>query len=272
MTGAAPRILVHAGFHKTGTTSLQGFLQDNRALLRPWARIHMKRGLGPLRYLGRWYGQRPVIWRRWLFRAGLARVLATLPDDPVIVISRESLSGMMPGFTRRGRMVTGYAEAPVLAREIVRGLRRRFGPGARIEFLYTLREREAWLASIHGHILRTSPVTEDFAAFRARFGPPPDLAAEAAAVARAVAPVPVHTRWLEQAAGHRLGPGRFMLELLGVPEAEWPRFPDAATGNPGPSAALRARFLDLNRSAGRAARAEKARLAAAERQATGPQR
>ncbi|KKL72412.1 hypothetical protein LCGC14_2085140, partial [marine sediment metagenome] len=204
----APRIIIHAGFHKTGTTSLQGFLSRNRAALAPHATIYIKTDLGPARYLGRWYGQRPVFWRRWLFRAGWRRFLRSIPASPVIIISRESLSGMMPGFRRHGRTVTGYEGSAIpLAREIVTGLRQRFGPDCQIEFLYTLREGESLLRSLHGHILRSSPLTEDWPEFRARFPDAPDLGTEAAQIAKAIAPVPVHSAWLEDLVRHPHGPG-----------------------------------------------------------------
>ncbi|WP_102109518.1 hypothetical protein [Oceaniglobus roseus] len=254
MADPAPRVIVHAGFHKTGTTSLQAFVERHRKALSPYAQIHIKTDLGRARYLGRWYGQRPSAFRRWLFRLGLAAFLRRLDDGPVHFISRESFSGMMPGFHRRGRRVTGYGDTAIpLARAIVDGLRRRFGPEVRIEFLYTLRDGEAFVRSLHGHILRTSPLTEDEAAFRAGFPAEVDLAAEAARIAAAIAPVPVHTERLEEMTRHRLGPGIAVLRLLGVPREEWRRFTAAPPNNPGPDAGQRAEMLEINRTGGRRA-------------------
>ena len=35
------RILIHAGFHKTGTTSVQAALRRNREALAPWLRLRL---------------------------------------------------------------------------------------------------------------------------------------------------------------------------------------------------------------------------------------
>jgi len=243
------RIIVHAGFHKTGTTSLQAFVETNKSILKPWADIHLKTDLGRARYLGRWYGQRPVFWRLWMFRHGFRRFLSGIPDAPTIFISRESFSGMMPGFFRRnGAQVTAYVDQAVpLAHEIILGLRRRFGPSCQIEFLYTTRQGQPWLKSLHAHIVRTSSLRDDFEAFQRRFGPPPNLDHQAGTIATAIAPVKVHVATLEDAAGHRLGHGRAVLSLLGVPRRDWPRFGDSSHNNLGQSDALTDEFLEMNR-------------------------
>ncbi|MCP3970293.1 MAG: hypothetical protein GY717_08255 [Rhodobacteraceae bacterium] len=261
------RIIVHAGFHKTGTTNLQSFLSANRARLKPHASIYMGHQLGEARRLGRIYGERPVIWRRWLFRRALRRFLATLPDAPVILISRESFAGAIPGATRLGRPVTRYAPMAVpLAREIVAGCHRRFGANAQVELLYTTRARDGFLRSVWGHQLRTKRLTEDLASFTAHFPADLDLAAE---IATAVAPVTVHTATLEDVAGVPLGPGRLLLDLLGVSQAERAGFAPPDDHHTGPSAALRDRFLRMNRSRpkGKALRQEKERLWREESQA-----
>ncbi|MEJ2020095.1 MAG: hypothetical protein P8X51_18060 [Maritimibacter sp.] len=149
------RVIVHAGFHKTGTTSLQSFLKRNTDALAPYAAIYLQRALKRARYLGRIYGQRPVFWRRWMFRRGFREFLASIPDAPTIVISRESFSGMMLGYRgARLRRCRRYASMAIpLAREIIRELRRRFGPEVEIEFLYTTREGESFLKSTWGHVL-----------------------------------------------------------------------------------------------------------------------
>lgn len=265
------RVIVHAGFHKTGTTSLQAYLERNREALAPYAQIYLKTQLKRARYLGRWYGQRPVFWRRWLFRRGFRDFLDTVGDAPVIFISRESFSGMMPGFRGGGlRRRLSYAPMAVpLAREIVRGLRRRFGQDVEIEFLYTIRDGEAFVKSAWAHVLRTTRLRMDLDAFRAMFGTPPDLAAEAERIARAVGPVPVHIAPLESFAESRFGPAEAALDLLGVPAELRARLPDATRNNPGQSDALSREFLAMNRgkSRGRALYTAKEALVMAERPA-----
>ena len=266
---SAPRIIVHAGFHKTGTTSLQSFLRANREALAPHARIYLGDRLGALRRQGRIYGERPLPWRRRAFRRGLAEFLASIPDSPVILISRESLSGAMPGALRFGRPITRYApHSARLARDLVAGCRARFGAGAQVALLYTTRAPETLLPSLWAHQLRTKRLTLDFDTFAAQFGPGFDLKAEAALIARAVAPVPVHVRALEEVADDRLGPGRIACDLLGLSEAERAALVPPPDRHRGASTALQQRFLEMNRNPTSLPRlrAEKERLWKAERE------
>ncbi|WP_319824822.1 hypothetical protein [Thalassovita sp.] len=263
------RVIVHAGFHKTGTTSLQALLERNDKRLSPYAAIYLKTALGRARFLGRWYGQRPSLLRLWLFRLGFRTFLRRIPDSPVIVISRESFSGMMLGF-RGARIKPPRSYAPMaipLAQAIIREVRRRFGPDTQIEFLYTTRETEPFLNSAWRHVLRTSRLKQDYTAFRATFSPLPDLQTEADRIAQAIAPVPVHTAALETYADDPLGPGRAILDLLGVPEKTRAKLRPVDHHNPGQSADLSARFLSMNRSkmGRKTLQQEKDRLAMAER-------
>lgn len=265
------RVIVHAGFHKTGTTSLQAFLERNAGMLSPYAAIYLKTGLKRARYLGRLYGQRPVFWRRWLFRLGLREFLNGIPDAPVIVLSRESFSGMMPGF-RGGRLrrVRRYAPMAIpLAHEIIRETRRRFGPDVQIEFLYTVRAPEPFLNSLWRHVLRTSRLRQDYPTFRKSFIPQPDLRAEAETIARAIAPVTVHVAALEDYADARFGPAKALLDLLNLPPDVARHLHPATHNNPGQSAELSARFLEMNRGKlrGRALYEAKEKLAMQERPA-----
>ncbi|KMW60530.1 hypothetical protein AIOL_000686 [Candidatus Rhodobacter oscarellae] len=259
------RVIIHAGFHKTGTTSLQSFLKANRARLAPHAAIYMGQQLGEARRLGRIYGERPLPWRRWAFRRGLTAFLNDVPDAPVILISRESLSGAMLGASRFGRPATRYAPVAIrLAKEILGAVRGRFGSEAQVEFLYTIRERDNFLRSVWGHQLRTKPLTEDLATFTARFADGFDLRREAEKIAKAVAPAQTHIRALEETSGDALGPGRFVLDLLGL--AEDGMFVPPPDRHAGASDALCAELLELNRSrpAGSALRQKKEALWKAE--------
>lgn len=265
------RVIVHAGFHKTGTTSLQAFLGRNAQRLQPYMAIYQKTDLKRARYLGRWYGQRPVFWRRWLFRLGFRAFLQSVPDAPVIVISRESFSGMMLRF-RGGRLRPPRRYAPMaipLAQEIIRETRHRFGPDVRIEFLYTTRAARPFVNSLWRHILRTSKLTQDEARFTAGFTPLPDLEAEAETIRQAIAPVPVHTAALEDYADHPFGPAQALLDLVNVPPETQAKLRPVDRHNPGQSEALSQEFLKMNRShlRGRKLYEAKEALAMAERPA-----
>lgn len=243
------RVLVHAGFHKTGTSSLQDFLRRNRAALKPWLDYYGKADFLETGAAARRYGQRPFPWRLWLFRRRLRRFLNSIPDAPLIVLSRETFAGVMPGHRDwRGRVVQGYADTAIpLARALIAELRRRFGSTVQVEFLYTTREREGWIRSVYGHLLRSIHLTEEFEAFRARF---PDLVApdeEARRIAAAL-PCPVHAARLEDHAEAPAGPATPVLDLAGVPARVRAGLIPAVRSNAGQGAEMEAAFLCLNRS------------------------
>ncbi|MAM62771.1 hypothetical protein [Maritimibacter sp. UBA3975] len=243
-------VIVHAGYHKTGTTSLQDFMSANRDALAPWVAYFGKQDFFGAGADARIYAQRPFPWRLARFRRSLRRFLRDLPDQPVILLSRETFSGGMPGHHRvNGEMMTSYYGPSLrLARTIISELRRRFGRDTEIVFFYTTREREAWIRSVHGHLLRSIRLTDDFDTFRNRF---PALAAPAEEAERmrgALAPVPVVTAALEDWGAMREGPAGAVLNMLGVPEDVRATLAPVSCANTGQSADLREAFLALNRS------------------------
>lgn len=244
------RVIVHAGFHKTGTSSLQDFLKINRDALAPWVVSYGKADFRSAGAHARLYGERPYRWRLFRFRRSFRRFLAGLPSDTNLILTRETFSGGMPGHRRvTGRLMTGYAETAIpLARVLIREIQHRFGPDTEIAFFYTLREREDWIRSVHGHLLRSIRMTDDLDQFRARL---PDLrspADEAALIARAIAPTPVLTATLEDYAAHPAGTAAPLLDHFGVPDEIRALLRKAPRSNTGQSADQRAVFLDLNRT------------------------
>lgn len=244
------RVIVHAGYHKTGTTSLQDFLSDNRAALSPWLSYYGKADFLGAGSAARIYAQRPFPWRLNRFRRLLRAFLADIPDAQTIVLSRETFSGGMPGHHRvgGGLMRSYFGPALKLARIIIAELRRRFGRDVEITFFYTVRDREAWIASVHGHLLRSIRLTDDFDTFRARFPALASPAEEAQRMRGALSPVPVVTAALEDWADHREGPAGALLDLVGVPAEVRSGLTPARRSNAGQRPDLRAAMLDLNRS------------------------
>lgn len=248
MTGTGgPRVLVHAGFHKTGTTSLQNFLHRNRKALGPHFAYYGKADFLQAGANARIYGQKPFPWRMAAFRRSLRRFLATVPDGRDIVLSRETFSGGMPGHrTWRGALMTAYAPAArPLARAILAEVTRRF-PDAEISFLYTTRARDPWLASVHGHLLRSIKLTQDLDTFLAAQSATPGPEAEAATLA-ADLDVPVHIARLEDLGSHPFGPAKAVLDIMGVPGGVRRNLSPAFRANTGQAADLKSTFLALNR-------------------------
>ena len=247
------RVIVHAGFHKTGTTSLQLYLGQNRRLFRPWFDFY---GQGDQLHrsavAARIFAKKPFPWRFRAFRMALRADLAALEPAGLIVLSREHFSGVMPGHRRwTGRRIRRFSPAAApLGRVLVDEIRRRFGPDTRVELLYTTRAGDDWARSVHGHLLRSLALTEDFGAFRARLPREIDLAAEARRIAARAKPDALHIRALEDYAQDRLGPARALLDLAGVPPDRRAALPDAERHNRGDDAETRAHHLARNRREG----------------------
>jgi len=243
------KVLVHAGFHKTGTTSLQNVLGRNRKVLSPHFSYYGKTDFLQAGAKARMYGQRRFVWRRIAFRRSFRRFLLTVPADRVIVLSRETFSGAMPGHRDIfGRTLTDQTETSCqLAQEIVAALYRRFGRDTEIEFLYTTREHSDWISSVHGHLLRSIRITENHAEFQHKLAKTPAPATVAQAVAKRIAPVPVHIARLEDYADQPEGPAAAIFDLLNVPNATRDLIRTTGPKNVGPSASTRAALLELNK-------------------------
>ena len=238
-----PRILVHAGFYKTGTTSLQGFLAQNRAALTPWFAYY---GQGDFHGAGaraREYAQAPFPGGLKAFRLACRAFLAEVPDAPNIVLSRENFTGAMPGHRDwLGRPIIGFPSAKPLLRDLKKELFRRFGPGTQVEFLFTTRDRDAWLRSVHGHLLRSIRLEDDLEGFSQRFRSLGTLEEEARRLGAD------HIARMEDHADHPAGPAASVLDLMGVPIGAQADLVPARRRNIGQSTELKSEFLRLNRS------------------------
>lgn len=248
--GGPVRVIVHAGFHKTGTSSLQDYLARHSAALAPHLHYYGKAEMPAVDAAARAYGRRPFPWRLAAFRATLRRFLTGVPAAPLIVLSRESFSGRMPGQRDwRGRRVRRFAPAAIpLARALAAEITTRFGPATQVEFLYTIRAREAWLRSLYGHVLRVTPLKDDFETFRARFPASLSPEGEARHIAAALAPIPVHTAALEDTAPTPAGPAQAVFDLAALPAKVTAALPPARRWNVGQRETVEAEFLALNRS------------------------
>ena len=272
MPDAAVHVYVHAGYHKTGTTSFQDFFAANRKALKPVLDYYGKADFLAAGSHARIYAQRPFPWRLWRFRYSLRRFLGAIPAAPVILLSRETFSGGMPGHRQLGgRLMMSYGRAAKpLADTIIAELRRRFGAETRITLVYTTREREAWIRSVYGHLLRSIRITDDFDGFRARFPDLPGPTQEAREMAAYLQPLPVLIIPLEQYGTNPEGPATALLDLLDIPVGIRARLKPAKRSNSSDPHSLQQAFLTLNRGPlGKAAlKREKDRLLAEARNPT----
>ncbi|RYH03992.1 hypothetical protein EU805_01065 [Salipiger sp. IMCC34102] len=249
------QVIVHPGFHKTGTSSLQNYLHQNRAALAPYLAYYGKSDFLRAGTAARRYALKPYPWRLRAFRRAFDAFLAGIPDAPLIVLSRETFSGEMPGNRRSsGRLIRSYERtAQRLACQITAALRARFGEEVAITFLYTLRARDPWIRSVYGHLLRSTRLTDDFDTFRARFPDLPDLAEQARRIALTVDLRDLHLCPLEDYADRREGPAAAILDLVQLPATLRADLPHADRANVHLGAELEAAFLAANRAGGTSA-------------------
>ncbi|MDD9725596.1 hypothetical protein PVV74_09035 [Roseovarius sp. SK2] len=168
-----PRILLHPGFHKTGTSSLQrGAAQVQRAL-RPHLRLIFTHDLiEATRMAKRFSAYREQSDLRRFAEAFTATIRDTDPDEPrALMITSEDLCGYIPG----NHGVTSYAAAAPLMNVATAVLAAHFGPEAPIGVLFTTRAPRDWQRSVWWQNLRALRVTEDFETYRTHLSSAADL-------------------------------------------------------------------------------------------------
>lgn len=152
------RIIIHAGFHKTGTTSLQQTLRANRAALRPDIRLVLRPGMASLCECARAYSRSREDYDLGLVKYEAAMLMERLAEEQAttIVISSEDLSGHMPG--RHG--LHGYGAAPHLMRALSVAVKA-VAPDNELSFFFTTRQADPWLRRCYAQHLRSSRMVLD---------------------------------------------------------------------------------------------------------------
>lgn len=234
------RVLIHAGFHKTGTTSVQQTLRRNRAALETHLRLLLPEDLDALRSATRaWSATRDPV------DAGLVRYEAAelaqswdTGDTRPVLIASEDLCGHMPG----RKDLDDYAAAPHLLALITQAITEA-RPQAAPQIHLTTRAPDDWLRSCHMQHLRAIRITEDADSYVARMAPSADFAPVIMRIAEAVAPCPVTHSAIEDHGDDPLAP---FLARLDVPAGL--HDPMDTPANTAPPAAWAKAVLALNRS------------------------
>lgn len=254
------QILLHPGFHKTGTSSMQHFMWVNRAALEPYFDLRMLRYLKPVVQLCAAYSRNHNPLALVDLVDLLDDVFTEFPvrDDRDLLISCEGLAGHLPGWPN----VRDYSAVPILMTYIAGYLVERF-PDAQVKVLFTTRSANEWLYSAYRHHLRGQRLTLDFKEFEAEFSASSDLEKVISEVATALDPLPVLTMPMSDALRHPHGPGAALVDHMNVPQIVRDTLQSVGKGNEGPSDVLWEQFLKLNRSTlpNRAVANQKAALA-----------
>lgn len=241
------RIVIHAGFHKTGTTSVQSMLRENAALLTPHLRVFLKDGFEDLTTKARAFSIDPK--EKTLFHvadAAAAFFDALDPqDERPILMSSEDLSGHMPG--RHG--LECYDSAGLVMKCLAEAALARFGDDTDLTFYFSTRDRDPWLRSTWWQNLRSTRLTADFAAYSAQFDEARNLDDILAEVAQDVAPAKVTSTRLETSSDLSMGPLDPILALFTLPDLDQTALRALPPENVQPDLGIDAVFLALNQSA-----------------------
>jgi hypothetical protein len=204
------RVILHAGFHKTGTSHVQRTLRANARALAPYVALRLKRDIKPLMQATRSFSSLRDVDGLVDVAAAFSALLQAVPKAPCLVIAAEELSGHMPGRPQ----VPDYGAAPILAELYANAIHARW-PEAQIIFHYGTRAADDWLRSAYWEHVKSSSMAMDIDAFRTRYAPAAGLDAVVDQVAELG--LTVHRTPLETAAG-AFGPAGGVLTLCDVPQ------------------------------------------------------
>ncbi len=211
---AALRVLVHQGFHKTGTTTLQRTLAQNRNVLKDRVALLLPGDSMKAGFAARRFSVAPGRQTRRNFVIQLRKVLATVQpfDSRPLLISNEEFSGLIPG--RKG--IWAYDHTHVLSRLLEREIRGMTNRPVRITFLFTTRNAEDWIKSTYWQNLRSNRIVQDLAEYGRFLERGSDLDSVVARVRNAVSPdAEVMTLNVSHIA-NRLAPLQTALGTLGL--------------------------------------------------------
>lgn len=238
------RIIIHGGFHKTGTSSVQNTLRDNRVAMKKQIALRLRWHMKDLIAAAHSYsnGRDPTALAE--VQAHFETLMTALPGMPrrTLILSAPELAGHLPG--RPG--LEDYAAAPVLFYAYWE-LAKKHYPAADIQFYLTTRAPEAWLASVYGQHVASSDMSLGLGAYRAQYTRTSDLAGMVAEIASRV-PAPVHHCALEDCKELPLGPAGPLLDLCKLPTAMQATLAPAAPDDKRDAPEVLLALLDANRT------------------------
>lgn len=237
---------MHAGFHKTATTTVQSTLHTNRRILSRHIRLFLKPDFESLTEAARAFSIDPS-------PDNLSEVIRTSaiffdtidPEDHrPILMSSEDLCGHMPGRLGLDR----YDAASLVLSQLVEAARLRFGAETEITIFLSTRGRADWLRSTWWQNLRSTRLTLALDDYSRQISSAADLDVVLDDIAETVAPSRVASCALEVSSQAQWGPITPILDLLGIPELARNKLQLLPPENAQPDLGLEDTFLALNRS------------------------
>ena len=241
------RLLIHAGFHKTGTTSVQRLLTRNKRTLAPVVHVFLRKHVDAACEAARAYSASRASTDLLDFGAGFASFLEArdMDDRRDIILSTEDLSGLMPG----RRDLQSYDAAPKLMKAASLIIDRVLGDRIdEVIFYFSLRKPEPWLRSCHTQHLRATRMTLDAETYARDYADSADLPRIVDKIRIATAPHRVETAWLEDCTDAPLGPLTPIADILGWAKGTRDAITMMPPANRSLPPDLRAKFLEINRA------------------------
>ncbi|UWQ91062.1 hypothetical protein K3727_20340 [Rhodobacteraceae bacterium M382] len=238
------RIVVHPGFHKTATTTVQTALAAQADLLSPHVQLVFRDDILSAARSAQAYSKDKDPLTLAVFLMEFASVLeACDPDDPrPMLISTEDLCGFLVG--RHG--VRDYSAAPALMQAICTAITEVMGPSVELLFYLSTR-RSGWLDSCYWQLLRAGRLTIPLDAFVKQYGAAADLSGQVEAIRQAIHPITIRETALEDMTGP-LGPLGPVFDLLGLPAHVVEALTLPVRSNVQGSPDLRDELLSINQS------------------------
>lgn len=246
MAAPTQRVVIHAGFHKTGTSSVQDTLRLNGPLLYPQMALGLRPKLKPIIHAARGYStwRDPISLAKTALRFGDYVRQLDLPPRRQLLISAEELAGHLPGRDT----LADYSAAPDLMRVYAAQLTEIFGRRLDLTFVFSMRLPEPWLRSAYWEHVKASRMVLDFDDYADRYRGSTDLPAIVNDIITEVAPCKVEAFWLEDCADLPLGPATPILDLMRLTPERRAQLKPAPRSNVALGDAVLTELLALNRS------------------------
>lgn len=240
------RVFLHTGFHKTGTTSAQSFLQANRKLIWPHNALLLPNRVEDIKRAATFHSQSldPLSLSEFRYRWGELLKSLDLGEKRGIVLSSEDFCGLRP--TRDGD--EGYTAAPVLMEAMVEGIRKVIGPQTEITVYMSVRDPYAWVRSQWTHQLQAVRLKDDHTKFASYMRQHSDLRSVVEKVRERVGSKMVVAHSLEALSQLEFGPATPFLDFLNLRPAQRAKLVASGHHRKSPTPAQCAELLALNRS------------------------
>ncbi|PYF11040.1 hypothetical protein C8J30_103135 [Rhodobacter viridis] len=240
------QVFLHLGFHKTGTSSAQMFLHENRELIWPRAALVLPGRIREVAHAVFAHHYDRDATSLAAITAAMRAFLGTMTLGPNrrILISSENLLGPMP----RGVTPAPYPDAAAILRALIAGFAH-FDWPVQVTLYLSTRAQGPWVDSLWAHQVRKDqpiPFTEDLESFRARMnrvsqGEQLDI------LRRNLAGVKLVTQDLSGFDGLPFGAGQPFLDFLALTPEQRAAFQPVFRRNVSPPRAVTEALLALNR-------------------------